>query len=117
MAWLASGPEQALADCDLLCVPSRSEAFPLVILEAMARRIPVAGSAVCAVSDMLDGGRAGFLVNDISVAGWRTALDAALRHVETWNDLGEKGFERMREVYTVEAMADAYESAIAAVVE
>ena len=46
----SSGPEQALADCDLLCVPGRSEAFPLVILEAMARRIPVAGSAVCARS-------------------------------------------------------------------
>jgi glycosyltransferase involved in cell wall biosynthesis/GT2 family glycosyltransferase len=117
VAWRgwSPGPEHALTDCDLLCVPSRSEAFPLVILEAMARRIPVAASAVCAVGDMLDGGRAGILVEDVSVAGWRAALDDALRHTQTWNDLGEKGFERMQTLYTVEAMADAYESAIAAV--
>lgn len=109
------GPEPALADCDLLCVPSRSEAFPLVILEAMARRIPVAASAVCAVRDMIDGGRAGILVDDVSVAGWRAALDDALRHTDTWRELGERGFERMRNLYTIEAMADAYETAIAAV--
>jgi glycosyltransferase involved in cell wall biosynthesis len=112
-----SDRDKALADCDLLCVPDPSDAFPLLILEAMALRVPVAGSAVCAIGDMLDGGRAGFLVNDISVSGWRTVLEAALREIETWNQLGERGFERMREVYTIEAMADAYESAIAAVVE
>lgn len=111
----AAGPGPALADCDLLCVPSRAEAFPLVILEAMARRIPVAASAVCAVPDMLDGGDAGFLVDDISVAGWRAALDSALRHTDSWHGLGEKGFQRMAERYTVEAMADAYENAIGAV--
>jgi hypothetical protein len=63
---------------------------------------------------MLDGGRAGILVDDVSVEGWRGALDTALRHTEDWNELGERGFCRMRKFYTVEAMADAYESAIAA---
>jgi glycosyltransferase involved in cell wall biosynthesis/GT2 family glycosyltransferase len=117
VAWRgwSPGPEAALADCDLLCVPSGAEAFPLVILEAMARAIPVAASAVCAVGDMLDGGRAGILVDDVSVAGWRVALEGALHNREPWNELGKQGFERMRKLYTVEAMADAYESAIAAV--
>lgn len=109
------GPGPALADCDLLCVPSRSEAFPLVILEAMARRIPVAASAVCAVPDMLDGGNAGFVVDDISVTGWRTALASALRDTRSWQPLGERGFQRMAQRYTIEAMADAYEAAIAEV--
>lgn len=111
----AAGPDVALAGCDLLCVPSRSEAFPLVILEAMARRVPVAASAVCSVADMLDGGRAGILVEDISVAGWRAALDTALRSRDEWQTLGDRGFERMKEHYTVEAMADAYEEALTAV--
>jgi glycosyltransferase involved in cell wall biosynthesis len=117
VAWRgwSPGPEAALTDCDLLCVPSGSEAFPLVILEAMARAIPVAASAVCAVGDVLDDGRAGVLVDDVTVDGWRAALDDALRHRETWHELGQLGFERMRKLYTVEAMADAYESAIAAV--
>ncbi|PJK23182.1 glycosyltransferase [Mycolicibacterium goodii] len=117
VAWRgwAAGPDEALADCDLLCVPSRSEAFPLVILEAMARRIPVAASAVCSVGDMLDGGRAGILVEDISVSGWRAALDSALQRPQTWPSLGDNGFERMSAHYTVEAMADAYETALTAV--
>ncbi|WP_319445959.1 MULTISPECIES: glycosyltransferase [unclassified Mycobacterium] len=117
VAWRgwSPGPEAALADCDLLCVPSGSEAFPLVILEAMARAIPVAASAVCAVGDMLDDGRVGILVDDVSVAGWRAALEHALYQRETWNELGQQGFERMRKLYTIEAMADAYESAIDAV--
>ncbi|MBJ8340468.1 glycosyltransferase [Antrihabitans sp. YC3-6] len=109
------GPEAALADCDLLCVPSRSEAFPLVILEAMARRIPVIASSVCAVPDMLDQGRAGALVEDITVDGWRRALRGLLEQPQTWPALGDRGFDRMRERYTIEAMADAYEAAIAGV--
>lgn len=119
IAWRgwSPGPGPALADCDLLCVPSRSEAFPLVILEAMARRIPVAASAVCAVPDMLDAGNAGFLVDEISVAGWRTVLDSALRDPQSWHSLGERGFQRMAQLYTVEAMADSYEAAIAAAFE
>ncbi|OBB22193.1 glycosyl transferase family 1 [Mycolicibacterium peregrinum] len=114
VAWCgwSPGPGAALADCDLLCVPSRAEAFPLVILEAMARRIPVAASAVCSVPDMLDGGEAGILVEDISATGWRSALDTALRATGSWKSLGERGFQRMSQLYTVEAMADAYEAAI-----
>lgn len=106
------GPDDALADCDLLCVPSRCEAFPSVILEAMARRIPVAASSLCAVDDMLDGGQAGILVEDISVTGWRSALDKALRNTDRWPELGERGFQRLHDRYTIEAMTDSYESAI-----
>lgn len=109
------GPDHALAEADLLCVPSRSEAFPLVILEAMARKVPVVASSVCAVPDMLDHGRAGALVDDVSVTGWRDALAALLERPEEWAALGENGFDRMRERYTIEAMADAYEAAFAGV--
>ncbi|MCS3779450.1 glycosyltransferase [Tsukamurella ocularis] len=107
------GPEHAFADADLVCVPSGSEAFPMVILEAMARRVPVAASAVCAVPDMLDDGAAGALVHDVTVAGWREALRDLLSRPEDWAELGERGFARMREHYTVESMADAYEAAFA----
>jgi glycosyltransferase involved in cell wall biosynthesis len=108
----SDGPEPALADADLLCMPSRCETFPLVILEAMARGVPVASSAVCAVPEMLDFGRAGFLVEDVSVAGWRKCLAEILAHTAALPAVGQRGFERMRKHYTVEAMADAYIDAI-----
>ncbi|WP_072803651.1 glycosyltransferase [Rhodococcoides yunnanense] len=103
------GPDQALADCDLLCVPSRSEAFPMVILEAMARRIPVVASAVCAVPDMLDHGNSGRLVEPITVDAWRNTLAELLGDPSTWPNLGLAGYDRMRTEYTIESMADAYE--------
>jgi glycosyltransferase involved in cell wall biosynthesis/GT2 family glycosyltransferase len=106
------GPEPALADADLLCVPSRSEAFPLVILEAMARAVPVAASAVCAVPEMLGDGSAGFVVDPVSVKGWRSALSAILADPDMLPAIGNRGLERMNTHYTVEAMTDAYLDAI-----
>lgn len=109
------GPGPALADADLLCVPSRSEAFPLVILEAMARAVPVAASAVCAVPEMLDFGNAGFVVEPVSVSGWREHLARILADPTVLPSVGWRGFERMHKYYTVEAMTDAYLDAIDAV--
>ncbi len=112
--WCA-GPEPALAKADLLCVPSRSEAFPMAILEAMARAVPVAASAICAVPEMLDSGRAGFLVEPVSVAGWRDQLAHILTDPAALPIVVRRGLARMRERYTVAAMTDAYLEAIGAV--
>ena len=111
----SDGPDRALADADLLCVPSRSEAFPLVILEAMARAVPVAASGVCAVPEMLDRGRAGIVVDPISVAGWRDALRDILANPQTLPEIGHCGYQRLKAHYTIEAMTDAYIEAIEAV--
>lgn len=108
----SAGPGPALADADLLCVPSRSEAFPLVILEGMARAVPVAASAICAVPEMLDFGRAGFLVEPVSVSEWRAQLARILADPGALPVVGQRGYERMRKHYTVTAMADAYLDAI-----
>lgn len=117
VAWRgwSSGPDPALADADLLCVPSKSEGFPVVIVEAMARAVPVAASAVCAVPEMLDHGRAGFVVDDVTVKGWRHALAGILADPGALPDVGYRGYERMSSHYTVEAMTDAYLDAIGAV--
>jgi glycosyltransferase involved in cell wall biosynthesis/GT2 family glycosyltransferase len=111
----AAGPEHALAKADLLCVPSRLEAFPMVILEAMARAVPVAASSICAVPEMLDFGRAGYVVEPVSVAGWRDRLARILAGPAALPEVGRRGFARMRTHYTVAAMTDAYVEAIGAV--
>ncbi|OBI23368.1 glycosyl transferase family 1 [Mycobacterium sp. E2327] len=111
----SAGPGPALAEADLLCVPSRSEAFPLAILEAMARAVPVAASAICAVPEMLDFGKAGFVVEPVTVAAWRECLAQILADPAALPSVGRRGHERMRLHYTVEAMADEYLEAIEAV--
>lgn len=108
----SDGPGPALADADLLCVPSRHEAFPMVIVEAMARGVPVASSGVCAVPEMLDFGKAGFLVENVSVEGWRECLAEILADPAVLPSVGQRGFEHMSTHYTVDAMVDAYVNAI-----
>jgi glycosyltransferase involved in cell wall biosynthesis len=108
----SDGPDPALAQADLLCVPSRSEAFPLVILEAMARGVPVAASGVCAVPEMLDEGRAGIVVDPVSVEGWRRALARLLADPDAMPEIGRRGRARMSAHYTIDAMTDAYVDAI-----
>ena len=105
------GPDQALSDADLLCSPSGNEAFPLVMLEAMARGIPVLATRVCSVPDILDHGNAGILVNEPTIDAWAAALTETLEDPARLPTVGAAGRLHMSERYTIDAMADAYESA------
>jgi glycosyltransferase involved in cell wall biosynthesis len=87
-------------------------AYPKRPDRGVPRGVPVASSAVCAVPEMLDFGSAGFLVENVSVEGWRECLAEILADPAALPSVGQRGFERMSKHYTVEAMADAYLDAI-----
>jgi len=108
---------RAFADADVVCVPSGSEAFPLVIVEAMARSLPVIATDVCAVGDMLDEGDAGVLVPEPTVDAWRSVLRRIFEDPSQLTTLSANGFKRCLANYTVDAMADAYEEAITGLLE
>ncbi|HEY4022056.1 MAG TPA: glycosyltransferase [Pseudonocardiaceae bacterium] len=109
----SAGPDAAFPEIDVLCVPSGAEAFPMVIVEAMMRGVPVVASAVGCVPDLLDNGDAGILVDPVTTEAWTEALRPLPHQQQRLADLAEAGARRAARRYTVEAMADAYESAIA----
>ncbi|WP_018154910.1 glycosyltransferase family 4 protein [Demetria terragena] len=96
-----------MAGAVAVAVPSRREAFGLVVLEAWAAESPVVASAVDGLSDLIDDDVDGLLVP----GGDPQALAAALRTLLETRSLGERlvsvGRSRVRE-FTWEATAAAY---------
>jgi len=54
--------QNAFCSCDVLVLPSKSESFGLVYLEAWYHQKPVIGCRIGAVSDVIDDGKNGLLV-------------------------------------------------------
>ncbi len=107
----SSGPDHAFAEIDVLCVPSGFEAFPMVMVEAMTRGVPVMAAVSGAIPEMLDDGRAGVIVDPLTREAWTDACEAVLRDPERIAALGAAGRERALANYTSTAMADQYQQA------
>ncbi|MBO9436768.1 glycosyltransferase [Ruegeria sp. R13_0] len=75
-------PQEAVADfleeADMLVLPSFAEGVPVVLMEAMASRIPVIATQVAGVSELITDGEVGFVVppGDVStlIARMQTLL-------------------------------------------
>jgi glycosyltransferase involved in cell wall biosynthesis len=78
-------PEQ-LATADVFVLPSRSEALPNALLEAMAAGLPVVASAVGGILEVLEDGKTGLLVP----AGDSQALAGALSRLMADAALAER---------------------------
>ncbi len=73
--WL-SKPEDFMAGVDLFVVPSRHEAFGLVVVEAMAAGVPVVASDIKGPRDILSNGKFGALCRGEDPAALAEAMGA-----------------------------------------
>ena len=100
---------ERLAAADMFVLPSRSEAFPNALLEAMATGLPVVASAVGGIPEIVEDDRTGLLVP----AGDAGALAARLCRLMADPGLGTRlGDEARREVasrFSFDRMVAAFE--------
>ncbi len=79
---------------DVVVVPSRSESFGLVALEASACGVPVVASAVGGLLTLVEHGRSGFLVPGREPQVFADHLDALLDDPALAAAMGRRGYER-----------------------
>ena len=98
-----------LAACDILALPSRTESFGLVFMEAWANQKPVIGARAGAIPSVVSDGADGILVKFGDVAALASAIETLVKLPSLRAEMGASGlakvvdesvwFERVRAVY------------------
>ena len=97
-----------MAACDLFVLPSHTEGFPNVVVEAMALGRPVIATSVGAVPEMLADG-AGELVKSKDVGALVAALDKLIKDEGLRNRIARRALERANSLYTIDIVFGIYE--------
>jgi glycosyltransferase involved in cell wall biosynthesis len=104
-----------LPSLDLLVVPSRFEAFPLVVPEGMLAGLATVASDVGSVSEAVIEGETGLLVPPEDPEALAEAVRRLLADPEARSAMGKRAVAVARERFTATAMAHAFESLYAEV--
>ena len=95
VAFLGYQPQEAVAEhlqeADIFVLPSFAEGVPVVIMEAMASRLPVIASHVAGVPELVEDGRTGFLVPPGDLETLAMRLETLLSDPALCSRMGETG--------------------------
>lgn len=99
-----------LAAMDRLCIVSDHEGLPMVLLEAMALRVPIVARNVGGIGDALGDGAGGSLVDSGNPAAFLDALERLRGGADDWQVLVEEAWRRLNERFSVSVMAEQYKA-------
>ncbi|MGE5204083.1 MAG: glycosyltransferase family 4 protein [Chlamydiota bacterium] len=100
---------------DALLVPSRTEAFPLILVEALSRGLPVVASDIPALREVLGGAGLLFPAGDAAVLA--ECVERLYSHPTLASSLAAAGFRLWQQRYTPSVVADAYRAVYAEAVD
>lgn len=93
--------------CTLFCLPSYTEGFPYVILEAMAFGCPILATDVGAIAEMLNN-ESGLVVAPRDIQQLSVALNKMLSDKELRDKIATNAFNRVMTAYTREIICKQY---------
>ena len=99
--------DRALHDIDCYVSPSSTEGMPMILLEAMASGVPVIGTAVGSVPELLHDG-AGYLVETRTPEAFSAAMSHMQKHSEQSAAMAEKARARVVEQFSAQAQSSRY---------
>ncbi|NIM18780.1 MAG: glycosyltransferase [Candidatus Latescibacteria bacterium] len=100
---------EILTASDILVLPSRVEGFGYVLVEAMAAGIPIVASCASSIPEIVEEGKTGFLHEVGDSAGIADGICRLVADEKLAEAMGEAGFVRVKEQFTLEKMLDQLE--------
>jgi len=91
-----------LAQSDILVFPTRNDAFPGVLLEALQFSLPIISTKEGAIPEIVDEGITGFLVDKNRPDQIADKLDVLIKSPELRKQMGEAGRKKYLQRYTLE---------------
>ena len=105
-----------LGNADIMVVPSISEGFGLIFLEALNAKIPIIGFDVPATNEIIEDGVNGLLVKLKDETELAQKIVELLKSDELKSTFSENGFKKLKKYYSLNRMVDQtvqfYETAI-----
>lgn len=99
---------ERLNDLDMLMLTSEHEGLPMILLEAMALKVPIIAHATGGIPVLLDDGSCGVLVRNHSPEGYAYEIHRLALSTSIPTELTDMAFERVRSHYSAERNARAY---------
>jgi glycosyltransferase involved in cell wall biosynthesis len=93
---------QAMAQADVLVMPSRWEGFAMVPLEAMSHACAVLATNVCSLPEVVEPGVTGLLVPADAPQALAAALHTTPR--ASWQAMGQAGYARVKRHFSIATM-------------
>lgn len=89
-----------LATCDIFALPSRTDSFGIVYLEAWLYEKPVIGARTWGINDVIDDGKDGLLIPFGDVQALGRAIGRLLNHPEERRVMGKLGRQKVETHHT-----------------
>ena len=96
---------ELLEEADMLILPSFAEGVPVVLMEAMATRIPVIASQVGGVAELVEEGKSGFLIPAGDVDTLTARMVSLFDDPELCRAFGETGRAKVLEDFDIDKEA------------
>ena len=100
------------ARADAFCLSSLGEGIPVVLMEAMAMRMPVIAPRLMGIPELVQDGTSGLLFTPGREDALAEAIEALAAQRERWAAMGESGRARVAEQFEIGACADRLESTL-----
>ena len=89
---------------DIFAFPSHDEGLPISVLEAMAAGLPVVGTSVGGIPELIVDGLTGYVVSPSSISELAARLHLLVADAKRRTDMGTAGRQRVRDHFSAERM-------------